>query len=87
MIGCMSDTPVHLAFEEGTLVITGGSLLQDGQTPDLSTTRALQYVGLWPALILALLLLFLADIVIRRWEHVQGFWEMLRGGGGGRKGP
>jgi hypothetical protein len=57
--------------------ITGGSMLKEGQVPDLSTTRAVQYIEMWPPLVVVLLLLFLLDIVIRRWEHVQGIWEML----------
>lgn len=57
--------------------ITGGKILQLGQLPDLSQTRAVQYIELWPPLILTLLLLFLLDLGIRRWEHVQGIWEIL----------
>ena len=55
--------------------LTGGSLLKPGQMPDLSTTRAVQYIEMWPPLVLALLLLFLLDVALRRWEHVQGIWE------------
>ena len=57
--------------------ITGGKVLQPGQVPDLSQTRAVQYIELWPALIMALLFLFLVDLAIRRWEHVQGIWELI----------
>lgn len=57
--------------------LTGGSLLKAGQMPDLSTTRAVQYIEMWPPLVLALLLLFLLDVALRRWEHVQGIWEMI----------
>lgn len=57
--------------------ITGGSMLEEGRTPDLSTTRAVQYIELWPPLVIALLFLFLLDVAIRRWEHVQGIWEMV----------
>ena len=42
-----------------------------------STTRAVQYIELWPPLVIALLFLFLLDVAIRRWEHVQGIWEMV----------
>jgi hypothetical protein len=42
--------------------------------------KATQDVELWPSILIALLLLFLADIAIRRWEHVVGIWESLRPG-------
>ncbi|MES2505909.1 MAG: hypothetical protein V4599_04345 [Verrucomicrobiota bacterium] len=48
-----------------------------GQVPDLSQTRAVQYIELWPSLLLTLLFLFLVDLAIRRWEHVQGIWELI----------
>lgn len=57
--------------------ITGGKVLQPGQVPDLSQTRAVQYIELWPSLLLTLLFLFLVDLAIRRWEHVQGIWELI----------
>jgi hypothetical protein len=57
--------------------LTGGTMLKDGQLPNLSTTRAVQYVEIWPSIIVAMLLLFLIDIAIRRWEHVTGIWEIL----------
>ena len=57
--------------------LTGGTMLKDGQLPNLSTTRAVQYVEIWPSIIVAMLLLFLIDIAIRRWEHVIGIWEIL----------
>lgn len=58
--------------------ITGGSYLVDDTPPNLSTTRATQYVELWPPLIVALLFLFLVDTAIRRWEHVAAIWEKVR---------
>jgi len=57
--------------------ITGGTMLKDGQIPDLSTTKAVQYIEMWPPIVCALVLLFLLDIAIRRWEHVQSIWEIL----------
>lgn len=65
-------------FQKATQ-ITGGSILKEGELPDLTNTRAVQYIELWPPIMVALLLLFLADVAIRRWEHVQGFWEMVGG--------
>lgn len=59
--------------------ITGGSMLSAGQLPNLSTTQAVQYIEMWPPIVIALLLLFLMDVIIRRWEHVVGIWEMLPG--------
>jgi hypothetical protein len=59
--------------------ITGGSMLSAGQLPNLSTTQAVQYLEMWPPIAIALLLLFLMDVIIRRWEHVVGIWEMLPG--------
>ena len=58
--------------------VAGGSYLTDDTPPDLAATQAAQYIELWPALLVALLLLFLADIAIRRWEHVAGIWESAR---------
>ncbi|SKB03551.1 von Willebrand factor type A domain-containing protein [Prosthecobacter debontii] len=58
--------------------LTQGQILKAGELPDLSQTSAVQYIELWPPLVLALLLLFLADVAIRRWEHVQGIWEVIR---------
>ncbi len=65
------------ALLQEAVKITGGSMMTSATLPDLSTTRAVQYVELWPPLVIALLLLFLLDVAIRRWEHVQGIWEML----------
>lgn len=59
--------------------LTGGSYLESGTTPDLGTARARRYVELWPWLVMALLLVFLADIAVRRWEHITGIGEMILG--------
>jgi len=67
---------VNEALLKQATEITGGKVLASGQLPDLSQTRAVQYIELWPPLIVALLLLFLLDLGIRRWEHVQGIWEL-----------
>jgi hypothetical protein len=34
---------------------------------------------LWPYFVTAMLLLFLADIAVRRWEHIIGICLMLPG--------
>ncbi len=59
--------------------ISGGTFMTENKLPDLTTTKATQYVELWPVVLVALLLLFLADIAIRRWEHVTGIWERMTG--------
>jgi len=66
--------------------ITGGHYLANGEPQlDLGAARSMRYVELWPWLVKALLLVFLVDIVVRRWEHVTGVWEMaLAWGGKGR---
>ncbi|MDZ4288288.1 MAG: glutamine amidotransferase, partial [Prosthecobacter sp.] len=61
------------------VTLTGGALLTSATLPDLASTRAAQYIELWPPLVIALLLLFLLDIALRRWEHVVGLYEVTRG--------
>lgn len=73
-LGTVNET----LLKEAT-ALTGGAILTKDALPDLTSTRATQYVELWPPLVIALLLLFLLDIGIRRWEHVSGIWEMARG--------
>lgn len=58
----------------------GGVVLGAGQLPDLTQTRAVLYRDLWPSFLLAALLLFLVDVVVRRWEHVLGLVELLSPG-------
>jgi Ca-activated chloride channel homolog len=58
--------------------ITGGDYLADGKgLPNLETTKAVQYEELWPDLLVMLLILFLIDTGIRRWEHVVGLWQLV----------
>ena len=58
--------------------ITGGDYLTDAKRlPNLETTKAVQYEELWPSLLLALLMIFLIDTAIRRWEHVVGLWQLV----------
>jgi hypothetical protein len=58
--------------------ITGGNLLKGPALPELGSNQATQHIELWPPMIVALLLLFLVDVGIRRWEHVQALWQRLR---------
>jgi len=58
--------------------ISGGDYLSDGKgLPNLETTRAVQHDELWPSLMVLLVLLFLIDTGIRRWEHVVGLWQLV----------
>ena len=58
--------------------ITGGDYLADAtRLPNLETTKAIQHEELWPSLLVLLLLLFLIDTSIRRWEHVVGLWQLV----------
>lgn len=59
--------------------LTGGSYLDSGAKLDLGAAKAHRYVELWPYLVMALLLVFLADVAVRRWEHVTGIGEMVIG--------
>jgi hypothetical protein len=58
--------------------LAGGPYLETGADLDFGSARARRYVELWPFVVMALLLLFLVDIGVRRWEHVTGIWEQLR---------
>lgn len=71
---------VNEALLKDAARITGGQVMTAGKLPDLTTTKATQYIELWPPFVVALLLLFLADVAIRRWEHVEGIWENVTGG-------
>jgi len=62
---------------KSAVAITGGQMLADSQVPLLKATGATQFTELWPPLVVTLLLLFLLDVAIRRWEHVQGLWEVV----------
>jgi hypothetical protein len=59
--------------------ITGGSYLEGDAKLNLGGSRAKRYVELWPYLAVALLLLFLVDVAVRRWEHVVGIFEVVSG--------
>jgi hypothetical protein len=58
--------------------LTGGRLLAPGEAAPLDAAPTLEHRELWPDLLLALLLLFLIDTAVRRWEHVAGFLQALR---------
>lgn len=62
-----------------TCQLTGGAYLTSGADLDLGSAKARRYIELWPYLVMALLLVFLVDVAIRRWEHVTGLWEIVFG--------
>ncbi|MBA3846535.1 MAG: hypothetical protein H0X45_07815, partial [Planctomycetes bacterium] len=61
--------------------ITGGRVLGPRERVAMHDEARGAAVPLRTALTIALLLLFLVDLVIRRWENCLGVWERLRGGG------
>ena len=69
---------INEALLKEAVRITSSDYLADSKRlPNLETTKAVQYEELWPSLLLALLLIFLIDTAIRRWEHVVGLWELV----------
>jgi hypothetical protein len=70
---------VNRAFLERISALTGGALLPTDvtQLPPAPAARS-RVVELTPYFLMATLLLFLADVAIRRWENVLGFTEAVR---------
>lgn len=69
---------VNEALLQEATKITGGDYLGDSRRlPNLETTKAVQHEELWPPLLVLLILLFLIDTGIRRWEHVVGLWQLV----------
>ena len=68
---------VNAPLLKDATAITGGQMLVNGQIPDLKAGQATQFTELWPPLVVALLLVFLLDLAVRRWEHVVGLWETV----------
>ncbi|MBL9117934.1 MAG: VWA domain-containing protein [Verrucomicrobiaceae bacterium] len=58
----------------------GRVLTATEELPQAASRQALEYVELWPSLIIAFLLLWLIDIIVRRWEHVLSLLNMRRAG-------
>ncbi|MBL9178081.1 MAG: VWA domain-containing protein [Verrucomicrobiaceae bacterium] len=72
-LGTVNETLLQEAAK-----ITGGDYLGDSRRlPNLETTKAVQHEELWPQLLVLLLLIFLIDTGIRRWEHVVGLWQLV----------
>ena len=57
--------------------LTHGQTLKPGAKLELAASQAMQFIELWPLLVTALLLLFMLDVAVRRWEHVVGIWQSL----------
>lgn len=69
---------VNESLLQEAVKITGGDYLTDSKRlPNLETTKAIQHEELWPSLLVLLLLVFLLDTGIRRWEHVIGLWQLI----------
>jgi len=60
--------------------LTGGRMLANGESLERAATAHSHYVEMRDGLLVALLLLFLADVLIRRWEHLLGLLEQLKRG-------
>ncbi len=72
---------VNMPLLKSVTSLTGGSVLEssgDGLSP-LNRTRSYP-VDLTPALLKLLLLLFVADILLRRWENAMGVGEYVQRG-------
>jgi Ca-activated chloride channel homolog len=59
--------------------VSGGTYLDSSIHLDLGAAKSRRYVELWPYLVMTMLLVFLADVAVRRWEHVTGIGEMVAG--------
>ncbi|MDF1751306.1 MAG: VWA domain-containing protein [Verrucomicrobiales bacterium] len=58
--------------------ITGGQFLEDSsEVLELKGSSTAKYVELWPYLLLAMLGLFMIDLIIRRWENLLGVQEFF----------
>ena len=72
---------VDLGLMEKVSRLTGGTVLRpsggEDRLPPAAAGRG-RYVELAPAFVKLLLLLFVADLAIRRWENVLGMLELVR---------
>jgi uncharacterized membrane protein len=59
--------------------LTGGTLLSQASDPlVLGGSDTVRLVELWPYLLAAFLVVFLADLIVRRWENALGVGEVIR---------
>jgi Ca-activated chloride channel homolog len=57
----------------------GGKLLTSTDPlPQATATPALEFVELWPFLLMLFLLLWMLDVIIRRWEHLAAWLSLPR---------
>jgi hypothetical protein len=72
---------VNTALLQRAAELTGGIVLA-ADAPSLPPAKAIrgQIVEYTPLLLRLLLLLFLVDIALRRWDNIQGFVDLLREG-------
>lgn len=64
---------VNQSLLEAVARSTGGQMLSvEKGLPSATASTAREHVELWPLLVKLLILLWLVDVVIRRWEHVLG---------------
>ncbi|PTX99939.1 hypothetical protein DB346_19205 [Verrucomicrobia bacterium LW23] len=70
---------VNLPLLESAARISGGTVLKEGDPIPLQGLARGSYVDLTPWLVRLLLLLFIADILIRRWENATAMVEFFAG--------
>jgi hypothetical protein len=70
---------VNRRLLEDVCNLTGGRVLQDDESslPPIGAGHS-HFVELTPLLLKLLLLLFMADVAIRRWENVLGMLSLFR---------
>lgn len=67
---------VHETLLRELARVTGGSWLERGETPRLEAQAGRVHEELWPLLAGLALLLAFADLLIRRWEQVEGLLRL-----------
>lgn len=71
---------VNEALLRSVTRLTGGSFVPAGERPELAlqSTEVARHADLWPWLLALFVPLALADLMLRRWEHVRGLAAPLR---------
>lgn len=59
--------------------VSGGDLLEVSDRLDLGGVEMERFLPLWPHILMALIPIFLADVMVRRWEHVRGVFSQVQG--------
>ncbi len=68
----------HALLQDITRMTDGHMLTPNVNSLELAGAAQSQLVELRPALLMLLLLFFLADLILRRWENVLGMIEVVR---------